>query len=241
MEKIRKEMVALFKKIQDVSDDYADVKEIFLDNSSMELLEDSIGVIKLLSNSRKAFVLTKFKFFIKGLNYECADKESLEKLIAYVDDKDKAEFITNSFDKVIIANSKLACSLMGLMLNDMVKSKQTVTQPDLTIMQALSTMNDYDVKNFHYLYKACDWGVGKTEIRGSSIVKVCDIISTTSENITYTVNLLERANLVTREGAVSTEPMEEYSEELITRYADVRYFNTLSRTLYKYTSLLFQK
>jgi hypothetical protein len=35
------------------------------------------------------------------IDYENADKESIEKLIRYVDNQSKAEFITNSFDKII--------------------------------------------------------------------------------------------------------------------------------------------
>lgn len=241
MEKIGTEIVTLLKKIQEVSKDYADIKDVFLDDSNMELLEDSVSVLKLLNNSRKALILTKFKFFLKGLNHESADKQSIEKLIDYVDNQAKAEIITNSFDKVITANSKLACCLMGLMLNDMIKTNEAVTQEELTILQALPMMNDYDVKNFHHLYKECDWGVGRTRIQGSKITKICDILGTTPDNVFYTINLLERTNLVIREGEVSLDIDEDDMEFSTTQYDDVRYFNTLSRKLYEYTCVLFQE
>lgn len=69
MEKMSTEIATLFQKIQDVSKEYADIKDIFLDDSNMELVEDSVSVIKFLNNSRKALLLIKFKYFLRGLNY----------------------------------------------------------------------------------------------------------------------------------------------------------------------------
>lgn len=83
MKKLVGEMSDLLNKIVKFSDDYADVKDIFLNDSTMELAEDAIGSLKFLNNSRKALSIIKFKYFLKGLNYENADKESIEKLIRY--------------------------------------------------------------------------------------------------------------------------------------------------------------
>ena len=131
MKKLVGEMSDLLNKIVKFSDDYADVKDIFLNDSTMELAEDAIGSLKFLNNSRKALSIIKFKYFLKGLNYENADKESIEKLIRYVDNQSKAEFITNSFDKIISSNSKLACCVMGLMLNDIGQHNDDISQEDL--------------------------------------------------------------------------------------------------------------
>ena len=153
MKKLVGEMSDLLNKIVKFSDDYADVKDIFLNDSTMELAEDAIGSLKFLNNSRKALSIIKFKYFLKGLNYENADKESIEKLIRYVDNQSKAEFITNSFDKIISSNSKLACCVMGLMLNDIGQHNDDISQEDLIMLNALPMLNDFDIKNFHYLYK----------------------------------------------------------------------------------------
>ena len=153
MKKLVGEMSDLLNKIVKFSDDYADVKDIFLNDSTMELAEDAIGSLKFLNNSRKALSIIKFKYFLKGLNYENADKESIEKLIRYVDNQSKAEFITNSFDKIISSNSKLACCVMGLMLNDIGQHNDDISQEDLIMLNALPMLNDFDIKNFHYLLK----------------------------------------------------------------------------------------
>ena len=42
MEKLSTEITTLLNKIQEVSEEYADLKDIFLDDSSVELFEDSI-------------------------------------------------------------------------------------------------------------------------------------------------------------------------------------------------------
>ena len=57
-------MSDLLNKIVKFSDDYADVKDIFLNDSTMELAEDAIGSLKFLNNSRKALSIIKFKYFI---------------------------------------------------------------------------------------------------------------------------------------------------------------------------------
>ena len=48
MKKLVGEMSDLLNKIVKFSDDYADVKDIFLNDSTMELAEDAIGSLKFL-------------------------------------------------------------------------------------------------------------------------------------------------------------------------------------------------
>ena len=64
MKKLVGEMSDLLNKIVKFSDDYADVKDIFLNDSTMELAEDAIGSLKFLNNSRKALSIIKFKYFL---------------------------------------------------------------------------------------------------------------------------------------------------------------------------------
>lgn len=56
MEKMSTEIATLFQKIQDVSKEYADIKDIFLDDSNMELVEDSVSVTPLYNFWIKPFL-----------------------------------------------------------------------------------------------------------------------------------------------------------------------------------------
>ena len=105
MKKLVGEMSDLLNKIVKFSDDYADVKDIFLNDSTMELAEDAIGSLKFLNNSRKALSIIKFKYFLKGLNYENADKESIEKLIRYIKFPQKITKVIIIFPQKILRNA----------------------------------------------------------------------------------------------------------------------------------------
>ena len=202
MEKLGTEVVDLFKKVQEVSNDYADIKDILVDDSSAELLEDSVSVLKLLNCSRKAFLHIKFKAFLRGLNRDNANKESIERLVQYVENQDRAEFITNSFDKVLFANSKLVCCLIGIMINELVVNKRDVSQEELMLLQALSVLNDFDVTHFYYLHKQCCRNKGYNRITESCIAKVCENIHTTPDKIALTIKMLEKANLIEKDAEV---------------------------------------
>lgn len=240
MEKLSAEITTLLNKIQEVSEEYADLKDIFLDDSSVELFEDSMSTIKFLNNSRKALSLIKFKFFLKGLNYENVDKESINMLVEYVDNPIKAEFITNSFAKIVTTNSKLACCIMGLMLNEMSKNKREVSQEELMILQALPMLNDFDVKNFNYLYKVVLERNGKNHnITDTDYSKAAQICNTTTRNIRLTVGVLEKYNLVDRDADVSLDLDTDDLDFSSVDYDEDIYFNLLSEKLYMYSSILF--
>lgn len=240
MEKISTEIATLFHKIQEVSEDYADIKDIFFDDSSMELLEDSVSTFKLLNNSRKALVLIKFKFFLRGLNHENTDKESVKKLIDYVDNQEKAEFITNSFDKILTSNSKLSCCLMGLILNDMVKQKRDVSQEDLIILQVLSVLNDFDIKNLFYLFEIVLRKNTRNHIVADKDISECaKVCNTTTKSIRMTINILEKYNLMDKDADVSLDIDSDNFDKSSIDYDEKLYLNILSEKLYEYAKILF--
>mgnify|MGYP007003807143 FL=1 len=242
MEKISTEIATLFQKIQDVSKEYADIKDIFLDDNNMELVEDSVSVIKFLNNSRKALLLIKFKYFLRGLNYENVEKESINKLIAYVDTQEKAEFITNSFDKIISSNSKLSCCIMGLLLNDMTKRKCNITQEELMILQVLPMLNDFDIKNFFYLYNIVAKRKGKYHNIVTSDIECCaKKCNTVKKNIYLTIGVLEKYGLVDKEADVSLDLDEDNFDMSSVDYDEDVFFNSLSEKLYGYIQVLFLK
>lgn len=240
MEPISEEVSSLFKKIQQVAEDYSDIKDIFLDDQTTELLEDSVSTLKLLNNSRRAFSLLKFKFFLKGLNYQNVNKESISKLIEYVDNQDKAEFITNSFNKIIASNSKYSCCLMGLLLNEMIEKKKEISQIDLMLLQVLPILNDFDLKNFYYLYKMQQNKNGKNHNISDKVIsesaKMCE---TEKSNMMLTINILEKYNFIDKDADVSLDIDSKDIDFSSVDYDESLYFNKLSEKLYEYTHVLF--
>ena len=241
MKKLVGEMSDLLNKIVKFSDDYADVKDIFLNDSTMELAEDAIGSLKFLNNSRKALSIIKFKYFLKGLNYENADKESIEKLIRYVDNQSKAEFITNSFDKIISSNSKLACCVMGLMLNDIGQHNDDISQEDLIMLNALPMLNDFDIKNFHYLYKISSKNHKSNHNISPKDIKECvQLYNITRRNLYLTMGVLEKYNLMDKNIDVDLDIDEDNLDFSSVDCDETYYFNSIRQKLYTYSSMLFK-
>ena len=91
----------------------------------------------------------KFMFFLKGFyGVEHPTEEKLERLYKYIDNETKAEFIADTFSKVLLSNSKLSCTVMGYTIQKLVDGKITLTYDDLICSAALCTFFDYDIVNY---------------------------------------------------------------------------------------------
>lgn len=236
MLELTQQLYNLFEKFQTVSSEYADYKDILFDDINTELAADSFKTLKLLNNGRKIWSITRFKFFIKGLNLN-SNEESIQKLINYVDNKDKAEFITNTFEKIMLSNSKLACCVMGIMLNDMCKTNKNISQENLVILQALSMMNDFDITNFTHLMSISPWGKNKKykPVRISDIQGCVNKYNDTIQGIDLTINLLEKYGLIESNGEVDLSINSDDVDFSSAEYEKYSEFNILSQTLYEYT------
>lgn len=237
MPELTRQLYNLFEKFQTLSSEYADYKDILFDDINTELAEDSFKTLKLLNNGRKIWSITRFKYFIKGLNLN-SNEESIQKLINYVDDKDKAEFITNTFEKILQSNSKLACCVMGIMLNDMCESNKSISQNNLVILQALSMMNDFDITNFTHIISISPWGKNKKykTIKINDIQGCVNKYNDTTQGIGLTINLLEKYGLIESDGEIDLSLDSDDVDFSSADYEKYYQFNTLSQILYEYTS-----
>jgi len=236
MELLSTQLTNLFEKFQTISDEYSDYKELVFNDYNLELAEDSIKVLKLLNNGRKVWSMTKFKNFIKGLNID-SNEENINKLINYVDNKEKAEFITNSFEKILSSNSKLACCTLGIMLNDLCTNEKNITQGNLVILQALSMMNDFDIINFTHLMIIRPWGksVKYNQVSSQDINKCAKKYNNDVSDINLTIQLLEKYGLIENEGEIDLSMDSDDIDFSSAEYKEKHYFNLLSKKLFEYT------
>lgn len=232
----------LLEKFKSFSDDYSEFKEVIFDDYNFELAEDSVKVLKFLNNGRKFFGMLKFKHFIKGLNLD-ADQDDMQKLIDYVDSSEKAEFITSIFEKILSANSNLACCIMGLILNDLCINKNNVSQSELVIIQALSVMNDFDILNFTYLLSISPWGKTKNNndkkykvITNSDKQGCSNKFNISLSNLDLTIHLLEKNGLIESDGEIDLSLDSDTPDFSSADYDKYYQFNLLSQKLYQYTS-----
>ncbi len=241
MNELSEQLYNLFEKFQSISSEYADYKELLFDDFNTELAEDSFKTLKLLNTGRKIWSITKFKFFMKGLNNNTSEN-NIQKLITYVDNKDKAEFITSTFEKILLSNSKMSCCTMGLMLNSMCENKNDISQENLVILQALSMMNDYDIINFTHLMSISPWKKNKQykTIKLSDIQGCVNKFNDTQRGINLTINLLEKYGLIETNGEVDLSMDSDDVDFSSAEYEKYNEFNYLSKKLYEYTKRIVQ-
>lgn len=132
---------------------YLQVKNNILDNDYVQLIGDSSRVVGFLHNSSKLIHKKKFQSFLKGFSMdEDPTQAQLEKLIEYVDDETKAEFVADVFSKILFSNSSKACVIMGSILNDVVERKTELTHEQLNSIHALMHFYDIDIENYRKLF-----------------------------------------------------------------------------------------
>lgn len=142
------ELRADVKNVYDKVAQLSDLKDIIFEDENMELVCDSIAVARYLKKGAEIYNMTKFRYFLKGLKSDNASEQQLNELYDYIDNSNKAEFISGVFKKIISSNSKLACYVMGIYMNEMIEKKKDITQTDMIILNALENINDFDIKNF---------------------------------------------------------------------------------------------
>ncbi|MGE6625819.1 hypothetical protein [Bacillus pumilus] len=129
---------------------YLQVKNNILDNDYVQLIGDSSRVVRFLHNSSKLIHKKKFQSFLKGFSMdEDPTQAQLEKLIEYVDDESKAEFISDTLSKVLFSNSSKACVIMGTILKDIVEKQNDLKHEELVAINALIEFYDVDIVNFN--------------------------------------------------------------------------------------------
>lgn len=142
----------IWTKATDHISDYLDSKEGIMENEVVELLGDTFKIVGFVRNTTSMIMQKRFKSFLKGFNKDnVPTEEQIEKLINYIDDESKAEFIADSLSKIMLARSSNACIIMGTLLNDLIENKDDITHEKLVCIQSLSQFFDDDIKNFSFM------------------------------------------------------------------------------------------
>lgn len=122
-----------------------------------ELLGDIFKVVNFVRGTTSFILQKRFEHFLKGFSKKDVPTEKqIEKLMEYIDNEKKAEFIADTFSKIILARSSKACLIMGTLLQTMLDNKDDLTYKELIVIQALSTFFDEDITNFMFIFNFID-------------------------------------------------------------------------------------
>lgn len=127
---------------------YSEMKKEILEDEYLALIGDASKVVTFLRGVSKIIVNKKFQKFLEGFSEgEQPLEEQMDKLLNYIDDEEKAEFISDIFTKVMLANSSKATLVMGTILKDIEKAGSQIEHNKIIAINALTTMYDIDLKN----------------------------------------------------------------------------------------------
>lgn len=155
-------------KIADIFSDglekYSDVREFFteqvLENEAIQLLGDSSRTAKVLIGIKKIGDRRMFNNFLKGFNIgEYTEDEKLEKLRKYVDNEDKAMFISKTLESILKSKSKHASFILGYIINTLIINQKELNPKYIILADALTHMFDHDIKNIRFIGDYCNYKV----------------------------------------------------------------------------------
>lgn len=136
---------------------FLDIKDSLLENEYAKLFGDSFKVVALLRKANMLVSQKRFEAFLKGFrNAEKPTEEELTKLLEYIDNEQKAEFIADTLQKILLSKSSKSCLILGTIIQDLINNKADLTHEDLVCLDALVSFFDYDIENFIYI---CDYAI----------------------------------------------------------------------------------
>lgn len=197
--------------------DYLEIKNLILENDLFEVLGDTFKVVGLLKSGHDLIAKRKFNAFLKGFCYDnTPTEEQLSKLYKYIDSETKAEFIADMFSKILMSNSKLACMIMGIMINDLASNNHNIGHDLLICSNALTSFFDDDIKNFSLLCKYIETKKTKGFYEGKDLNNFCHSKNFNSNSVSMTVHKSISSQLFLMEYIVDVDTDVDVDEEFYT-------------------------
>lgn len=106
---------------------------------------------------------TRLSYLLVGLKHGNDFDSQIEKIYDYIDKPEKANYIVSMFREALISSSHIVNTIMGIQLSKMIGNESDITQEDLIIYDALTSFNDFDVKNFKLIYESTENEPFKTD------------------------------------------------------------------------------
>lgn len=132
--------------------EFLEEKNSLLNNEYVQLLGDTSKIINLVRGTSELILQKKFESFLKGFSIvEKPTGIQLEKLKKYIDNETKAEFVADTFSKILLSNSSKACLIMGTILKDIVEMRNDLKHEELIAINALKEFYDVDISNFNII------------------------------------------------------------------------------------------
>ena len=122
---------------------------------SQQIYEGNKDILAEIPNidSALGWIKSVMKYLLFGLKNGGEYETKLQKLHEYVSTPKRAEYVISSFRQALLNSSHVVNTIMGLQLSKLSGEQADVTQMDLTIFEALCSFNDFDIKNYKFIYE----------------------------------------------------------------------------------------
>lgn len=133
---------------------YLEIKDDILDNDYIEVIGDISKTVKFFKSINEIRVKRQFLSFIKGFNpNNNPTEEEINKLISYVNNESKAQFISDTLSKILFAKSRKGCTIIGAMIGYLKDNLNELPVEYIICVSGLTDLFDHDIENLKYIYK----------------------------------------------------------------------------------------
>lgn len=112
------------------------------------LRPESVFVLEPLNAVYKSANQMKLQYMLSGLAEGLDMEKKMNDLYNYVKNRDRAFYVSECVQKVLLSNAPVVCCILGLMLSDLTQKDDDIDQIDAVLLNALSGFSDEDIRNF---------------------------------------------------------------------------------------------
>jgi len=154
---VEKELSKLYEKMQQVTNKHIWIKEAPKAIPKVGDVESKLIDIAKIYNDIK--IDYAWSCIANNLNIE----QSINMIYNYVENEERAFYITGEFRKIILSSSVVASSIIAYIMGRVVYENRKCTHEEIIITNALTEMTDFDIENFRYFVDECVETIGDYE------------------------------------------------------------------------------
>ncbi|QBG56345.1 DNA-directed RNA polymerase [Bacillus amyloliquefaciens] len=163
--------------LRDEFNGYKDLKKKIVENDYVEIFSELSPMLKFAKSIFDFAQEIKFNMFLKGFNEEDVPlDQQIQKLRKYIDNPTRAEFIANTINKILAANSSEACLIIGTILNSVVNENKDIEHEKLVVINALTSFFNHDIQNYREILDYINLNAEKVNKNGNIIKKKPKVI-----------------------------------------------------------------
>lgn len=192
------------------------------------------GIVKIYNFSEKIIFIK----FLKGLsskinNENAVDPETNQKLNYYLSKEKNIEFVYSSIRKSLTANSLICTELLAIIVGDILQNQIEMNLENITIIDALHSLNDFDLFNFCKIYKT----IKESNESKMRLDKLYSIIKKEEIQLSLykliNLQLLNQELITTQQGVRWGEPLIDPLNKVMKDNEKFIFINNISPKLYE--------